>query len=83
TDRLGRFKTEFEDLGEKTNGVEDAVGSPAGDSRLRDRVGEFESGWNGNREVVQDSLENVYTHLKDFVDQIEALDVELAGGGEK
>jgi hypothetical protein len=78
TERLGRFITEFDELGDATDDVQDAVGRPTGDGRLRDRVGDFESGWNGNREVVQESLDNVHSHLVDFIDNIEELDRNLA-----
>lgn len=78
TERLGRFITEFDELGRATDDVQDAVARPTGDGRLRDRVGDFESGWDGNREVVQESLDNVHTHLSDFVSNIEELDRNLA-----
>lgn len=78
TERLGRFITEFDELGGATEDVQDAVGRPTGDGRLRGRVGDFESGWNGNREVVQESLDNVHSHLADFVDNIDELDRNLA-----
>lgn len=78
TERLGRFVTEFEELGGHTDDLRDAVRRPAGDGRLRDRVGDFESGWDGNREVVQESLTNVHTHLSDFVDNITELDINLS-----
>ena len=76
--RLGRFKSEFDGLGDRTDGVADAVGRPVGRSELRDKVDEFQGGWDGNREVIAEDLENVYQHLKDFVETIEGLDVELA-----
>lgn len=78
TERLGRFITEFDELRRATDDVQDAVARPTGDGRLRDRVGDFESGWDGNREVVQESLDNVHTHLSDFVSNIEELDRNLA-----
>jgi hypothetical protein len=80
--RLNAFKTEFETLGENTELVQDAVGRPAGRSELRDKVDEFQSGWDGNREVVAEDLDTVYQHLKDFVDTIGELDVELASDSE-
>jgi hypothetical protein len=82
TDGLGRFIADFEALGASTDAVQTAVGHPVGDGRLFDRVGDFESGWNGNREVILDSLDNVHAHLSDFIAQIRALDVELAKDGE-
>jgi hypothetical protein len=76
--RLGAFKTEFEEIGGNTDDVSGAVGRPAGRSELRDKVDEFQSGWDGNREVVVEDLEKVHKHLKDFVDTLGELDVELA-----
>ncbi|TQJ30143.1 hypothetical protein [Microbacterium sp. SLBN-146] len=83
TARLHRFITEFEEIAAHTDDVEEAVGRPTGDGRLRSRVAEFESGWNGNREVIQESLTNVHDHLRDFIDTIEELDVNLSRSDEE
>ena len=80
--RLDRFKTEFAELGNNTGTVADAVARPAGRGDLRGKVEEFERGWDGNREVIAEDLDTVYQHLKDFVDTIGELDVELASDGE-
>ena len=76
--RLAAFKTEFEEIGGNTDDVSGAVGRPAGRSELRDKVDEFQGGWDGNREVVVEDLDKVYEHLKGFVDTIGELDVEMA-----
>ena len=77
--RLARFSTEFDELGDRVERVKDAVGKPAGDSRLSSRVDDFAAGWDGNREVVQESLTNVRNHLGDFVKDLQEQDRALAG----
>ncbi|MDY0910323.1 hypothetical protein [Microbacterium sp. CFBP9034] len=79
---LGRFVTEFENIGDTTSGVQDAVGRPAGDGRLRDKVGDFESGWDGNREVVLESLQNVHDHITGVIEGFSQADIDMAKGGE-
>ena len=76
--RLSAFKSEFEEIGDDTRTVVDAVGRPAGRGELRGKVEEFESGWDGNRGVVVEDLDKVHEHLKAFVDTIGELDVEMA-----
>lgn len=80
-DNLANFLTEFDELGDNTDKVEEAVGRPAGDGRLRSKVGDFESGWNGNRETIQDSLQNVHDHVKDFIEGLQKQDQALASDG--
>ncbi|MFJ6651270.1 hypothetical protein ACIQLJ_00570 [Microbacterium sp. NPDC091313] len=80
-DNLANFLTEFDELGDNTDKVEEAVGRPAGDGRLRSKVGDFESGWNGNRETIQDSLQNVHDHVKDFIEGLQEQDQALASDG--
>lgn len=76
---LGSFVTEFENIEDSTDDVQDAVGRPTGDHRLRQRVGDFESGWDGNREVILESLTNVHEHIKAIVDGFAETDVKMAG----
>ncbi|QKJ20691.1 hypothetical protein [Microbacterium hominis] len=80
-ERLGLFVTEFEGIGDATDRVQDAVGRPTGDGRLRDRVGDFESGWDGNREVILESLHNVHEHITGIIDGLNEIDVEMAKDG--
>jgi hypothetical protein len=78
TSDLGSFVKEFEDIEDSTEDVQDAVGRPHGRGALHSRVGDFESGWNGNREVILDGLKNVHDHLKAIVDGFSETDVKLA-----
>ncbi len=77
-DSLGLFVAEFEQLAESTERVRDAVGRPAGEGRLRDRVGSFESGWDGNREVLTDALRNIHDHITAVIDGLDEADRTLA-----
>ncbi|WP_169580732.1 MULTISPECIES: hypothetical protein [Microbacterium] len=79
---LGAFVTEFENIDSTTDDVQDAVGRPANDGRLRQRVGDFESGWDGNREVILESLTNVHDHIKAIVDGFAEADLTMAGDGQ-
>lgn len=79
---LAIFIDEFDKLGDRTDDLQDAVGRPADRSGLRDRVGDFESEWDGNRETITDSLKNVHDHIADFVKGVRDGDISMAGGGE-
>lgn len=78
--RLKSFQVEFESLGDTTRGVSDAAGAPQGRTELKDKLTDFESGWDGNREVLCEDLGTVYQHLKDIADGLRKTDVELAKG---
>jgi len=83
TTRVTAFVTEFEELGGTTDEVENAVGRPGGRRELQGKVGDFESGWDGNREVILESLTNIRDHLTSLVEEFAALDVEMAKGGDE
>jgi hypothetical protein len=78
TSDLGTFVTEFEHIEDATDDVREAVGRPHGRTSLSARVGDFESGWNGNREVILEGLQNIHEHLKAIVDGFSETDVKLA-----
>ncbi len=80
---LGAFVKEFEDIGDTTDEVQDAVGRPHGRGELRSRVGDFESGWDGNREVILDSLKNIHDHVKAIIDGFTETDQKLATPSEE
>ena len=78
TSDLGTFVTEFEQIEDATDDVRESVGRPHGRTSLSARVGDIESGWNGNREVILDGLKNIHDHLKGIVDGFSETDVKLA-----
>jgi len=79
---LGTFITEFESIGDTSADVQQAVGRPMDRSELRSKVGSFESGWDGNREVILESLHNIHDHITSVIDEFTAKDQEMAQGGE-
>ncbi|KRC60823.1 hypothetical protein ASE14_07580 [Agromyces sp. Root81] len=82
TKDLSTFVTEFENIGDTTDDVKDAVGRPHGRTQLERKVGDFEGGWDGNREVILDGLTNIRDHLQAIVDQFTETDKQLATSGE-
>jgi len=67
-DTLATAKKDFDDAAKINDTLEDAIGDPQGKSKLRDRVGWFESNWSGNREDLAKSVENVYKRISGIVD---------------
>jgi len=73
---------DFTTIASTVDGVRSAIGTPHGRGALRDRVGDFESGWNGNREVIQENLQGVLDHLQGLIDGFRETDAALAATGE-
>lgn len=69
---------EFEGLGRASGELRDAIGRPADRGELRAKAGDFEAGWNDNRETYLESLRNVHDHLRGYVDEMRELDREMA-----
>jgi hypothetical protein len=67
-DTLKSAKADFEDAGSINDTLESAIGTPQGKSKLRDRVGWFESNWSGNRDDLKESVENVYKRLDGIIE---------------
>lgn len=59
---------EFEDAASINNGLEEAVGRPDDRTSLRNKVGDFESAWNGKRGKLQENLENIKEQLTSIID---------------
>lgn len=70
--------TEFKEVSDKNDAIEDAIGRPAFDGKLRDKVSDFESDWNDNREQLNEKLTKVQEHLQGILDGFRELDTELA-----
>lgn len=70
--------TEFTDVAENNDDVEEAIGRPAWDGKLRSKVSDFESDWNDNREKLTEKLTKVQEHLQGILDGFRELDTELA-----
>lgn len=66
-DTLKTAKADFESASSINDTLENAIGTPQGKSKLRDRVGWFESNWSGNREDLTKSIEDVYKRLDGII----------------
>lgn len=80
--RLQAVLEDFSSVSSTVNDVEDAIGRPHGRGDLRSRVGDFESGWNGNREVIQENLQAVFDHLQAIVDGFAEADAAMVAPAE-
>lgn len=79
-DQLGQIIAELETAGANQDDVEAAVGSPFGDSRLRDRCQDFEGSWNDSRDKLLTKLRAVQQRIVGTVDEVTAADQEMAAG---
>lgn len=59
---------EFKDASKINNGLESAIDRPDDRSALRDKVGDFESAWNGKRDKLTENLENIDKQLRSIID---------------
>lgn len=62
-DTLASAKASFDDAAKINDTLESAIDSPQGESKLRDRVGWFESNWSGNRDDLVKSVKDVHDRL--------------------
>ncbi|PJJ73259.1 hypothetical protein CLV46_2845 [Diaminobutyricimonas aerilata] len=69
--------TEFTDVAQDNDRAEQAAGNPAGRGELQARVGDFESGWDHNREQLTEKLTKTQEHLQAIVDGFRELDAGL------
>jgi hypothetical protein len=65
---LKAAKDDFDDAASINDTLESAIGSPQGNSKLRNRVGWFESNWSGNRDDLKKSIEDVYKRLDGIIE---------------
>lgn len=76
--QLDAIISELESASARQNDVEEAVGRPAGDSRLKDRCHDFEGSWNNSRDKLLDKLRQVSERIAGTVSETETADLELA-----
>lgn len=69
---------ELEQASSRGEDLQTAIGSPYGDSRLREEVGEFESRWSDKRAELAESLKKIQEHVEGVLDGFEAGDTEMA-----
>ena len=76
--QLEAITAEFDRASSLSEELEAAIGSPFGQSELRDKAREFEERWDKKRGKLNESLKKVHEHVKGVVDGFEGWDGEAA-----
>jgi hypothetical protein len=69
---------EFEAASRRRDDLEHAVGRPDGDSRLKDRVHDFEGSWNDSRDKLLSKLKEISDRVKGTVEEVTKTDTDMA-----
>lgn len=83
SEKLTAIVAELESAAAKQDDVENAVGTPYGDGRLKQRCHEFEGSWNDSRDKLLSKLREVAERVKGTVDDVTSLDTEIAASMEQ
>lgn len=78
SEKLTAIVAELASAAAKQDDVENAVGRPYGDGRLKDRCHDFEGSWNDSRDKLLTKLKEVADRVKGTVDEVTSLDTEMA-----
>jgi hypothetical protein len=73
---------EFEHAGSRSNDLERAVGSPYGESALRDAAADFEGRWDDRRKKLMDNCKKVEEHVAAVLKGFQDFDVDAASKSE-
>lgn len=76
--QLTAIISELEAAASRQDDVENAVGTPTGDSRLKSRCHEFEGSWNDSRDKLLSKLKEVAERVKGTVDEVTKTDQDMA-----
>jgi len=84
-DELNRVNEQLKSIVEELNGaasrtdaVEEAIGTPYGKSRLRQRVHDFEGRWNDKRKELSTDIDKVQKHVQGVLDGLKDWDEKTA-----
>ncbi len=61
---LKQIIVEFNEADKNADALQDAVKKPCGKDDLREKVHDFEGGWNNRREELQADIEKVQQHVE-------------------
>lgn len=78
SEKLTAIIAELESAAAKQDDVENAVGKPYGDGRLKDRCHDFEGSWNDSRDKLLTKLKEVAERVTGTIDEVTSLDTEIA-----
>lgn len=81
--KLSAILAELESAAAKQDDVENAVGRPYGDGRLKDRCHDFEGSWNDSRDKLLSKLQEVAERVNGTVEEVMSLDTEIAASMEE
>lgn len=81
-ERVSLIIEEFEQASARREDLVGAVGAPDGHTRLRDRVGEFETQWDDRRKQLRGGLETVLENTTKVLEGWKTGDEDLADGME-
>ena len=73
---------EFEHAGSRSNDLESAVGSPYGESELRDAASDFEGRWDDRRKKLMDNCKKVEEHVAAVIQGFQDFDRDAASKSE-
>lgn len=77
-DELNAIVTEFEEAVQRSEALEDAIGSPFGRSELRERVEDFEHRWDDKRSELKESLDQIRKRVADTIKAFQDFDEDAA-----
>ncbi|SDH36267.1 hypothetical protein [Agrococcus jejuensis] len=77
-DQLAGILAEFDSSGSESATLADEIGSPDGESELRQRVGDFHDNWKIHRRELAEKLQAVYDQVKNTHGEWTRLDEESA-----
>lgn len=75
---LNAIITEFDNASGRADDLEDAIGDPFGDNRLREKAEDFEDRWDKKRDQLKDSLQEVHDHVGGVITGVEDWDAATA-----
>lgn len=69
---------EFEAASKRRDDLEHAVKRPDGDSRLKNRVHDFEGNWDDSRDKLLSKLKEISERVKGTVEEVSKTDADMA-----
>jgi len=77
-DQLKSIVEELNEAASRTDAVEEAVGTPYGKNRLRQRVHDFEGRWDDKRKELSGDIDKVQKHVQGVLDGLKDWDQQTA-----
>ncbi|GLI27938.1 hypothetical protein ARHIZOSPH14_21800 [Agromyces rhizosphaerae] len=75
---LKQILVELDEASNRSDQLEEAIGTPCGRGELRSRASSFESGWDDRRRYLRDDIAKVQQHVEETGAAWEDWDVEAS-----